>query len=281
MFSVAANYGFSTKEVRKLAFEFAERYDKKVPESWKKEKMAGEVWLRLFMNRNKSLSIRSPQATSLARATSFNRSNVELFFNNYNDVLDKNGLRPEDIWNMDESGITTVLKSDKVIARRGTKQVSSITSAERGTLVTFAIAVNAIGNRIPPMLIFLRKRYKDYFVRDGPADCIGTGNGFGWMQEDDFGVFLSNFKNHARPSKDRKCLLLMDNHSSHIAVKNIDFCRDNGIIVFTSPPHCTHKLQPLDRSIFGPFKKAFNSISYDWMRNHPGKVMSIYDLPPA
>lgn len=64
-----------------------------------------------------------------------------------------------------------------------------MTSAERGVLVTFATAVHAIGNTIPLMFIFTRIRYKDYFIRDGPAGCIGTGNSSGWMQEDDFSIF--------------------------------------------------------------------------------------------
>ncbi|CAM1296348.1 Uncharacterised protein r2_g568 [Pycnogonum litorale] len=44
------------------------------------------------------------------------------------------------------------------------------------------------------------------------------------------------------------------------------------------PPHCSHRLQPLDRSVFGPFKNI-NSASDSWILNHPGKTMTIYDIP--
>ena len=44
-------------------------------------------------------------------------------------------------------------------------------------------------------------------------------------------------------------------------------------------PHCTHRLQPLDRSIYEPFKKYFNTVSDEWHLNNPGKEMTIYDLP--
>jgi len=37
---------------------------------------------------------------------------------------------------MDESGISNVQKPGKVLATKGCKQVSKMTSAERGTLVT-------------------------------------------------------------------------------------------------------------------------------------------------
>ena len=45
------------------------------------------------------------------------------------------------------------------------------------------------------------------------------------------------------------------------------------------PSHCTHRLQPLKRSIYGPFKKYFNTVADEWHLNNPGKVMTIYDLP--
>uniref|UniRef100_A0A2A4K4E0 HTH CENPB-type domain-containing protein n=1 Tax=Heliothis virescens TaxID=7102 RepID=A0A2A4K4E0_HELVI len=273
------NYGMTTKEVRKMAFQLAIKYNKDIPCSWTSNQCAGEDWLRLFMRRNPRLSIRAPQATSIARATSFNRSNVELFFKNYIEVLERENYTASAIWNMDETGITTVQKPDRVIAGRGTKQVSSVTSAERGVLVTVATAVNAIGNSIPPMFIFPRKRFQDHFIRDAPQGSTGSANGSGWMQEEDFYIFLNHFKTHARPSKDNKCILLLDNHNSHIALKNIDLCRDSGIVLLTFPPHCTHKMQPLDRSVFGPLKKAVNACCDNWMRSNPGKVMTIYDIP--
>lgn len=45
------------------------------------------------------------------------------------------------------------------------------------------------------------------------------------------------------------------------------------------PPHCTHRLQPLDRSVFGPFKKYINTEITQWLTNNPGSTFSIYDIP--
>lgn len=275
----ASNYGLTTNETRSLAYMLAKKYNKKFPASLEENKKAGEVWLKLFMQRHPILSLRLPQATSIARATSFNKMNVAAFFDHYTGVLSKHKLDAKDIWNVDETGITTVQKPDRVIARRGEKQVSAMTSVERGTLVTLAFAGNAIGNYIPPMFIFPRKRFQEHFIRDGPVGSVGTANGSGWMQEDDFHFFLEYFRNHVRPSKEQRALLLLDNHSSHMALKNIEFCRENGIILLTFPPHCTHKLQPMDRTIFGPLKKAINTVCDSWMRSNAGRVMTIYDIP--
>ena len=45
------------------------------------------------------------------------------------------------------------------------------------------------------------------------------------------------------------------------------------------PPHISHKLQPLDRFVYGPFKKYYNSACDGWIIGHPGHTMTIYDIP--
>ncbi|CAH1998067.1 unnamed protein product [Acanthoscelides obtectus] len=64
----------------------------------------------------------------------------------------------------------------------------------------------------------------------------------------------------------------------HISIQAIDFCQENGIELLSFPPHCTHKLQPLDRAVFGPFKKM-NTATDNWMRNHPGRTITIHYIP--
>ena len=47
------------------------------------------------------------------------------------------------IYDVDETGTTTVQKPNKIIFRKGIKPVGAITSQERATLVTMVLAVNA------------------------------------------------------------------------------------------------------------------------------------------
>lgn len=241
--------------------------------------MAGQDWFSSFMKRHPDLSIRSAQPTSLSRATSFNRTNVERFFKKLGDVIEKHGLDGNDIWNVDETGVTTVQTPDRIIARRGVKQVGAMTSGERGVLVSVACAVNALGNAIPPTFVFPRKRYQEHFLAGGPPGSVGCGNASGWMQEEEFLVFLKHFVKHTKVTPQRKALLLLDNHSSHITVQAVNYSKENGIILLTFPPHCSHKLQPLDRSVYGPFKKMINTASDAWMKMNPAKTMTIYNIP--
>jgi hypothetical protein len=99
------------------------------------------------------------------------------------------------------------------------------------------------------------------------------------MQEPEFLLFLQHFVKHTRVSKESMLLLLLDNHHSHISVAAIDFCRAHGIVMLSFPPHCSHRLQPLDRSVFGPLKHYVNTAADLWMKNHPGQQMTIYDVP--
>jgi len=61
---------------------------------------------------------------------------------------------------MDETGITTVQKPKKVVARKSFKQIGHITSAERGTLM---YAVSAAGNNVHSYFVFIRVNFRDYF----------------------------------------------------------------------------------------------------------------------
>ena len=252
--------GLTTKCIKKLAYDYAKANDITVPKAWENESSASVAWFRGFMKRHQELSLRTPEATSLSRATAFNKHTVETFFNNYKNVLKKHQFEPHAIYNCDETGITTVHKPCKVIAEKGKKQVGKLTSAERGSLVTVCGAVNAVGNAIPPFCIFPRCKFKDFMIAGAPAGTGGACNPSGWMNAEIFVQYLNHFVRHTRCSKDNKVLLLLDNHESHVSIDAINFARDNGIVMLTFPPHCSHRLQPLDLCIW-TLEETFQSSS--------------------
>ncbi|CAM4567893.1 unnamed protein product [Leuciscus chuanchicus] len=85
-------YGLAPREVRTFAYELAVKYDLKYPQRWGEKQMAGPDWFTFFMKRNPNLSLRSPEATSLSRATSFNHMNVERFFNSLGQVIKRSNF---------------------------------------------------------------------------------------------------------------------------------------------------------------------------------------------
>ena len=53
-----------------------------------------------------------------------------------------------------------------------------------------------------------------------------------------------------------KCLLILDGHSSHVNEKLTEIFKRNNIYHILLPPHSSHLIQPLDRLIFGNWKKV-------------------------
>ncbi|XP_047122877.1 uncharacterized protein LOC124806200 [Hydra vulgaris] len=272
-------FGLTPKDVRKLAYQLADANKLAMPKSWMENYCAGRDWFTSFLQKNPTLSLRAPEATSIARAISFNKHNVEMFFNNLQVCLQRHQFTPADIWNMDETGVTTVQKPDKMISRKGQKQVGVLTSAERGALVTLACAASAIGNSIPPFFVFPRVNFRDHFLTSGPPGSDEDANPFGWTKEDTFCKFLTHFVKNARPSTEHPVLQLVDNHFSHLSLNALDYATAHGIIMLSFPPQCTHKLQSLDRTVYGHFKKAVNTAINSWMVSNLGKSMTVYNIP--
>jgi hypothetical protein len=77
------------------------------------------------------ISLRKPESTSLARSTSFNKLNVQQFLNNVKAVHEKHGpFPPHRIYNVDETGLSTVHVPPNIVAPKGTKHLGSMTSDE-------------------------------------------------------------------------------------------------------------------------------------------------------
>jgi hypothetical protein len=105
-----------------------------------------------------------------------------------------------------------------------------MSSAERGSVVTMAQAVSASGNSIPPFFVFPRKKYRGYFIANGPEGSTGSASKSGWMTGDDLLLFMEHFIKHTRVIKDRPVLLLLDNHQPQTAVKVLDLAKKNGVV---------------------------------------------------
>jgi hypothetical protein len=244
-----ALFGLTTVDVRKLAFQLAEKLHIKHRFDTS-SKMAGLDWLRGFLSRNSELSIRNPQGTSLSRAVGFNRPKVNQFFELYKNLLSKGNFDGTKIWNMDETGITTVQKPTKIVATKGKRQVSKLTSGERGQLVTAICCMSASGQFTPPMLIFPRTRMSDLLMKDAPVGSIGVASPSGWTDSELFVQWLQHFVKSTGSRETNQQILILDGHHSHKTLDAVMFARENGVHMITLPPHSTHKLQPLDRSFF-------------------------------
>ncbi|GBP07644.1 hypothetical protein EVAR_2768_1 [Eumeta japonica] len=273
------HHGLTLTKVRQLAYEYAKKLNCRYPPSWDINKSAGLDWTYGFRKRNNNISLRKPENTSVARSFSFNKTAVETFFNNLEDVLTRFNFTVDRIINFDETGITTVLNTPKILAEKTQRQIGQIVSGERGELVTFGGIITGTGNSIPPVYVFPRVHFISHFLNGAPEGSLGLPSRSGWINSELFIEVLKHIQKHTNSTKERPLLLICDNHESHISVEAINYSRENGIVYLSFPPHTSHKLQPLDVGVFGPFKAKLKVAFNDWHINHPGKALTIYDIP--
>jgi len=66
---------------------------------------------------------------------------------------------PARLYNCNETGITIARhKHTKILGFKGKRQISSLQSAERGTLVTVVNCTSPTGHFIPPLVVFPKKK---------------------------------------------------------------------------------------------------------------------------
>ncbi|XP_072389643.1 uncharacterized protein [Diabrotica undecimpunctata] len=115
-------------------------------------------------------------------------------------------------------------------------------------------------------------------VKNAPSGSQGCAAPSGWMTVELFEQWMINFVKHTNPTKESPNLLIMDNHESHISLASIKFAKENNINLLTLPPHTSHRLQPLDKAVFGPLKKYYSHGCQNWLLKNPGKRITIYDI---
>lgn len=270
-------YGINITELRRMAFDVAE--DLKIKHNFNEAtRMAGEDWVAGFRKRNPEISLRKPSATSINRVIGFSKEEVKLFFNNLESLMDKHSFGPTRIFNVDETGISSVQKPVHILAPKGKHQVGGITSWERGRNITVICSMSASGSFIPPMFIYPRKRMSPILERGGPAGSVYTCSHNGWSNETIFLDWLKHFQGTVKSSLEDPVLLILDNHGSHVSIESYEFCRENHIHMLSIPPHTSHKIQPLDVSFFGPLKRALNKECDKFMRASTYKKITPYDV---
>ncbi|KAF2900299.1 hypothetical protein ILUMI_05885 [Ignelater luminosus] len=240
-------YGLSTKDCRHVAYQMAVHNNVKVSTRWVENEMAGIDWLRGFRQRHPDLSLRKPEACSLARATAFNRETVKTFFENLENVIRRDtgfadGTR---IFNLDETGTTTVHKAPKVLAPKGHRNVCKVTSGEKGILCTTCDIIGAGGQAIPPAIIFPRKKTNPRMAVGTPPGSLILASPSGWMNTELFIEVMMHFIKRTGSTKENPSILIMDNHESHLSIGALDLTKEFGVTVLTLHPHTSAKLQPL------------------------------------
>jgi len=139
------------------------------------------------MTRHPELSLRKPEATSIARAMGFNRVVIGQFYELLGELLDTYKFSADSIFNCDETSISSVPKcKTKIIASKERKKVGAVTSAERDETITVEICMSAAGFFMSPLFVLPRQRHNLEFMRNAPPGSFAEFHKSGWMQKEIF-----------------------------------------------------------------------------------------------
>jgi len=136
--------------------------------------------------------------------------------------------------------------------------------------VSLLACVSAAGTVLPPALIYkgASRDIQDTWLEDWNSQEVAYfgASENGWSS-DALGLhwLVTVLDPHTRENVGRgRRLLIVDGHSSHVNMKFIEQCDKLRILVIILPPHTTHRLQPLDVSLFLPlaiaYTKQINSV---------------------
>lgn len=220
--------------------------------------------------KRRNLVSRVSQDISIDRAKGVSKTALKIYFDHLEKALPfvKSKNR---IFNVDETGVSTIAnKRSKIITLKGTRRVQAISSSERGTLTTVILGMGATGQFIPPMIVYPNKKAPtNVMVPAGTIYKYSTKKK-GWSNTDIFSDYIDHFIKYTKPSVNDPVLLILDNHSSHIAMEIVEKAKSNHIILLTLPPHTSHYAQPLDVGFMSPFKLVFGREEKKWMRLNVG-----------
>ncbi|XP_058817166.1 uncharacterized protein LOC131680472 [Topomyia yanbarensis] len=179
---------------------------------------------------------------------------------------------PRRILNGDEACFYLDPMINKVIARRGERNVYKVDQGPAKKNITVMFTCSADGVMFPPMIVLPYKKIPMEVTKSVPAEWGLGKTDNGWMNKE---CFLKYIKHILHPQLVKANLLpviyFVDGHSSHTPWETAEECSKLGIILICLYANCTRILQPLDVAVFKPLKTAWLKVTDDWKISNPNQ----------
>ncbi|KAF9794422.1 hypothetical protein SFRURICE_009678 [Spodoptera frugiperda] len=211
----------------------------------------------------------------IPRRTIRNHLQTAKFYDIVEKVIKELGLenKPERIYNIDETSYCSDPQKTKVVGLKGFPSTRTTSSAGK-TNTTVLIASNAAGGKGPPIIIFKGKHVWSGWTSDEAyPGTLYTATSNGWIESEAFAEFMAKSFIPMVKHETEPALLIYDGHSTHVQLAVIEMAKQNNITIIKLPPHTSHLLQPLDLSVFKPYKDAWDQEMVKWQRTHKGEKL--------
>ncbi|KIJ25042.1 hypothetical protein M422DRAFT_147688, partial [Sphaerobolus stellatus SS14] len=214
-----------------------------------------------FINLHPEISAYRARPLDPKRARAFNPGTINNYFDLLANTISHYNIPVENIYNTDEKGVQLgggkKSSSTQRIFATGSRN-RYVLKADSLLLCTIIETVSADGELCPPGIIMPPGATGDWMDVEGVGCFTQSVNGWTdntichqWFEK----AFIPFAK--GRNISGQPILLVSDGHQSHETSEMHQLAFDNEIILLSLPPHCTHKLQPLDVGVFGPFQQAW------------------------
>ncbi|KAK9679602.1 DDE superfamily endonuclease [Popillia japonica] len=173
--------------------------------------------------------------TKVIQATHISHVIVKVYLTNPELVRDIIAV-PENIFNVDETGIQLINKPGKVLTAKGAKDVHVITPREKGETISLVACCSAEGRFLPPVIIMKGVNKKSEF-----SDGLPNGSDVYMNKKSSYinsELFLRWFKEHFLPKipQTGKIILILDGHTSHSnSIELLDLANENDVIIMYHP----------------------------------------------
>ncbi|XP_046386326.1 jerky protein homolog-like [Ischnura elegans] len=214
-------------------------------------------WLQKFKQRH---GIRYLKVTG--EKLSADHDAAEDYVNELAKLVDEHNLSPDQIYNMDETGLFWRCLPRNTFVCRDEKTASG--AKESMERVTIAACSNAAGSHKCKLMVIGKSAKPRVFKGIHQFPVIYRANKRAWITQELFKEwFHTNFVKEVRKNfkalglpENAKILLLLDNCPAHPPAETLV---EENVIVSFLPPNCTALIQPLDQGIINSLKCHYRS----------------------
>jgi hypothetical protein len=237
-------------------------------------KRPGNSWSQRFCKRHEDeLSKGYLNTIDSQRKGADMRASYEYYFNLLKQKIAQYDVVAANTYNMDEKGFSlgTMSKHHRIFNRQAVEKNRILGANQPGNRewITIIATICADLTWIPPGIIFAGKTgniqstwVEDVELGQHQASFASSPNGWtndklglAWLEQ----VFDKHTKKKASNGRVWR-LLIVDGHGSHINMNFLNWCDKHRILVAVYPPHTTHRLQPLDVSLFRPLANYYSQL---------------------
>jgi hypothetical protein len=224
----------------------------------------GGKWPVRWIRTHPQFKVVKEKPIEQAREESMNVYNIQRWFQQLKDTIQKYEITAESFYNMDKMGLRigmgrgqwVIVPSEDQDKSRFSQIIGVHGDREQCTIVE---CVSAAGKYTPPMVIIKGQVILHRWFAEVPPELnnllVGTSDS-GYSNDTLFFQWLQHWEYFSRNDlpAGQYYLLLMDGYDSHLTYSTLKFCEQQKVIVFLLPPHTSHFLQPLDVSVFQQWK---------------------------